>query len=418
MPSTSPPSRPSSDRGAGPKTASRRFGLSNSRPAPAARSSWWADFSAFWLRDPRRRLQLVGWICALWLLVFTNQWLHIGKDIARPQRYLGVNAETVYVPPVTALRVASLGHQSFVADLLFVRVAHYFVNHLLSDSQLPFIDLYLEAIWGLDAHNRTTYRWGAQVIKFGQKIDESVNARANRFARLGLEHFPEDGWLYHEIAYNLFAYKHRYDDVEAARREALALEYLALAYQMPGFSFDPNYLAHQYARAGRTEDSVAAAMASYAAGTGEQRRELRVRLRQRDKAAAADTLAWLDHDRKRDWPYVGETLSLLLGPRRQVAPPTEYGVAENWLPERPVDPALLKQLGIADLRPPRGVLDPATQLDSDEAAPEFGRVSPPAPPPPAPPPRHVFNQGAPVQAPDGRTPPAAAPAKTPTQETP
>ena len=137
---------------------------------PASTSSlisWWADFSAFWLQSAHQRRVLASLLMLLWLLVFTNQWLHVDKDIARPQRFIGVQAETIYMPPVEALRLASLGHQRFVADLLFVRVAHYFVDHLLSDSQMPFIDLYLNAIWGLDADNRTTYRWGAQVIKFG-----------------------------------------------------------------------------------------------------------------------------------------------------------------------------------------------------------------------------------------------------------
>ncbi len=373
---------------------------------------------------------LASLLMLLWLLVFTNQWLHVDKDIARPQRFLGVQAETIYLPPVEALRLASLGHQRFVSDLLFVRVAHYFVDHLLSDSQMPFIDLYLNAIWGLDADNRTTYRWGAQVIKFGQHIDERVNDRANHFARMGLELFPYDGWLYHEIAYNLFAYRTRFDAIESARRERLSLQYLALAYQMPGFSFDPNYLAHQYARAGRMEDSVAAAMASYAAGTAEQRRELRVRLRQRDRSAAAATLGWLDHGRRRDWPHLDETLSTVVGPRRIVAPPLDYAKVENWLPEQPVRADLIDELGIDEVIAPRAALDGGIHVADDEELVSFGRVSPPARTPPEPPIRHVFLPGpatasdaAPTTAAPTTAAPTTAPATSPAgpppaQETP
>lgn len=319
---------------------------------------------------------------SLWLLIFANQWLHTNKDIARPQRYLGIRAETIYVPPVEVLRVASLGNQSFVADLLFLRVAHYFVDHLLGDSQMPYIDLYLDAIWGLDAHNQSTYRWGAQVIKFGQAIDEDVNRRANAFARLGLEHFPLDGWLYHEIAYNIFAYRARYGVIERKQREAVALQYLAMAYQMPGFTLNPNYLAHQYARAGRMTDSVGAAMASYAAGTANERRELRIRLRQRDKNIAAATLGWLDHGHGRDWPILEETLSMVVGPKRITAPPITYYQPENWMPEHPVVPGLLKQLDIAMVQAPRGALDAGDTLDPNEELPMAGRPAPPAPPAP------------------------------------
>ena len=364
--------------------------MPNQPSATVKQTTWWRDYVHFWWSRPRRRVQWLSAVSALSLLLLCNQWFHVNKDIARPQRYVGGDAETIYLPPSTVLRMASLGHQSFLADLLFVRVAHYFVDHLLSDSQLPFIDLYLEAIWALDAHNRATYRWGAQVIKFGQSIDEKVNARANRFARLGLEYFPTDGWLYHEIAYNLFAYKHRYDSLEAKRREALALEYLGKAYDMPGFSFDPNYLAHQYARAGRMEDSVSAAMASYATGTSEQRRELRLRLRQRDKVNAADTPAWLDHNRRRDWPHVNETLSMLLGPKRLAAPPLAYEKPENWLPEPTVRADLLDELGITEIKPPKGGLDPATDLPTDEEHRPHGVVSPPEPAAPAPAPVNIF----------------------------
>lgn len=379
-------------------------------------AAWWADFSGFWLRSvPQRRL-LVGLLMSLWLLIFANQWLHVNKDIARPQRFLGVQSETIYVPPVAALRLASLGHQRFVADLLFVRVAHYFVDHLLSDSQMPFIDIYLNAIWGLDAQNRTTYRWGAQVIKFGQQIDEKVNDRANYFARLGLEEFPHDGWLYHEIAYNLFAYRSRYDAMEGARRERLALQYLGLAYQMPGFSFDPNYLAHQYARAGRMEDSVGAAMASYAAGTVEQRRELRVRLRQRDRSVAATTLGWLDHGRRRDWPHLDETLSMVVGPRRVAAPPIDGNYVENWLPEREVQANLLNELRISEIKAPRAALDGGVKVGDDEEFVAVGRISPRAPAVAKAPLRNVFMPGpATTTSASPATPPADAPTA---QETP
>lgn len=387
-------------------------------------ASWWADFSAFWLSSRRQRLTLAGLLMGVWLLVFANQWLYVSKEIARPQRFLGVQAETIYVPPVATLRLASLGHQSFVADLLFLRVAHYFVDHLLSDSHMPFIDLYLNAIWGLDAHNRTTYRWGAQVIKFGQQIDEQVNARANHFARMGMVYFPQDGWLYHEIAYNLFAYRTRYDEIEGKRRERLALRYLALAYQMPGFSFDPNYLAHQYARAGMMDDSVKAAMASYAEGTAEQRRELRVRLRQRNRADAAEILAWLDETRRRDWPHLNETLATIVGPRRIAAPPIEYWKVENWLPERPVDEKLLDELGIVALHPPRGLLDGGVAISEDEEIAHAGRVAPPEDTGPPPALRNIFLDAAPATttptvptaAPSGATPTNAPP--NPTQDTP
>lgn len=312
----------------------------------------------------------------LWLAIFANQWSRVDKQLSRPHHALGVRAETVYIPPTPVLRLASLGHQSFLADLLYVRVAHYFVDHLIGDSQLPWLDLYLDAIWGLDAHNRSTYRWGAQVIKFGQRIDGDVARRANRFCRLGLEYFPSDSWLYHEIAFNLSYHMPEADKLQEAAHRDLGLQYLRIAFQMPGFGYDPNYLAHQYARAGQVDESVSVALQTYASATSEQRAQLRIRLKERDKQDAVRELAWLDRFAQRDWPHVAETLARFVGPKREVAPPLQPEEPENWRPELATDDALWEKLGTRDLQAPAGILDPIpTRLDPAEHLPVDGSVT-------------------------------------------
>ena len=328
--------------------------------------SWLRDLGRFWLGDEGRLLQLFVLVSLLWLAIFANQWTRIDREIAGARQAVSSGAETAYVAPVPALRMASLGHQSFLADLLFVRVAHYFVRHLITDSQLPWLDIYLDAVWGLDAHNLSTYRWAAQVVKFGQRIDNEVAHRANRFSRLGLEYFPQDAWLYHEVAFNLHSHITTDDALERERLDALALDYLAIAYMVPGFSHDPNYLAHQYARAGRIDDAVASALANYAQATEAERWQLRQRLAERDKAATAGQLAWLDRVRLRDWSYVPETLATLLGPKRVSAPPLTPWQAEHWAPEAATPEAVWSLLGTSVVEAPAGRLDPVTELDSDE----------------------------------------------------
>ncbi len=335
-------------------------------PPKSSTAIWASEFSAFWLRHPVRRWTLAGLCTAVLLAGYGTQHFRVTKQLASPQRVVGISAETLYLPPVAVLRMMSLGSQGFMADLLFIRVAHYFVGHLLSDSQLPFIDLYLDAIWGLDAHNGTTYRWGAQVIKFGQRIDDEVNRRANAFARLGLEAFPNDPWLYHEIAYNLFAYRHSAQEPELSRVEALSLRYLDTAYKLPGFSFDPNYLAYLYERAGAIDAAVTTSMSAYALGTVEQRRELRIRLLERDKAGAAANLAWLDVMHRRDWPFVGEALTALIGPQRLTTPPQDAARPENWLAEQETALELLQELDVPQIEPVAQMLDPGTRRDAAE----------------------------------------------------
>lgn len=318
------------------------------RSQPAAPSQL-TEWLRFWWHEPYRRLQWLRWVSLLVLALLGAQWFRLDKDVAGAERRVAASAEVAYVAPVTAMRMAALGNQGFLADLMFMRAAHYFVDHLITDSRLPWIDLYLDAVWGLDAHIRQSYQWGPQVIKFGQRIDDDVARRSNRFARIGLAHYPDDPWLYHEIAYNLRYTVQPTDEADRQRLRNLALRYLETAYSFPGFTYDPTYLVGQYSRAGRNEDSVRAALVTYAQASEEQRVALRRMLEDRDKKAVARQLAWLDVVRQRDRPWTDPTLSWMLGPRTVAAPPLRAARPEGWLREVPTPAALLKQMGVSQV---------------------------------------------------------------------
>ncbi len=310
-----------------------------------------AEFAAFWWQDPRRRATLVILLCTAWLCLFSAQWFRIEKDVAGGQRALGVTAETTYLPPGPVLRIVSLGHQSFLADLIYVQAAHYFVRHLITDSQLPWLDLYLNAIWALDANSKSSYRWGSQVVKFGQRIDREVSIRANRFARLGLEAQPDDPWLYHEIAFNLRYAMEPHNAEEETHFRQLALKYLEIAYTFPKFTYDPNYLAAQYARAGQVDESIKSALINYGGASDEQRRELRNMLTERNRGEDAAELAWLDVAHQRDWAYLTPALATMVGPKRRLAPPLNAADPTGWLREVDTPPDLLKRLTVRFMRP-------------------------------------------------------------------
>ena len=294
---------------------------------------------------------LVVLVCCAWLFFFSAQWFRVEKEISGGRRALGVTAETTYLPPGPVLRIASLGHQSFLADLIYVRAAHYFVRHLITDSQLPWLDRYLDAIWALDANCKSTYRWGSQVVKFGQRIDRDVSIRANRFARLGLEAQPDDPWLYHEIAFNLRYAMAPRDAEEEARFRQLAVRYLEIAYTFPNFTYDPNYLAAQYARAGQVDESIKSALINYGGANDEQRRELRNMLTERNRSADAAELAWLDVLHQRDWSYLTPALATMIGPKRQLTPPLQAADPTGWFRETETPKALIDRLTVRFMQP-------------------------------------------------------------------
>lgn len=305
---------------------------------------------------------LASLICIAWLAFFSAQWFRVQKEISGGARALGTTAETAYLPPSEVLRLIAVGQQSFLADIIYLQATQYFVRHLVTDSQLPWLDNYLDAIWDLDANCRSSYRWGSQVVKFGQTIDRGVSIRANRFARLGLEAMPDEPWLYHEIAFNLRYGMSPVDAAEEQRLRELSVKYLQIAYSFPNFVYDPNYLTSQYARSGQVDESIRLAMVSYASATDDQRRELRNMLSEQHRAGEAAELAWLDVAHQRDWSFLTPSLATMIGPKRELTPPlTAYDPA-GWLREPPTPKELLERLVVRATVPP-----PNERLPADEA---------------------------------------------------
>jgi len=302
---------------------------------------WTRDYVSFWGARGRR----VFFVALLGLLLtsgtLVQRW-HVERTIASARKSLVGAAEIAYVPPVDVLRLFSLGHQSFLADLLFVRASQYFIDHLISDRRLPWLDTYLSAIIGLDAHNRTVYRWAAQVVKFSQYIDNATVARSNRYARLGISFFPNDGWYYQEIAFNL-QYHAEFTDLEDKhRRQQLAIAYLDVGFMKPGFDADPNYLVELYSREGSSDGAVALALRTYYLANEEERFQLRRRLESFDRGALATTLRHNDVVHKRDLPYLKPELVAHIGPKVVPRVPLEPWRADAWVPE-PVTPVAVME---------------------------------------------------------------------------
>ncbi|MBI5607604.1 MAG: hypothetical protein HY902_01840, partial [Deltaproteobacteria bacterium] len=160
--------------------------------------------------------------------------------------------------------------------------------------------------------------------------------------------------LYHEIAFPLrYSAEAKTPEDQKPLRD-LALKYLDVAYSFPGFVFDPSYLVGQYSRAGRSDDSVQAALATYAQATAAQRQTLRQMLLDRNKNDLAKQLAWFDFSQQRNWPYAQPTLAILLGPRPRTAPPLQVAHPQNWPNYPRPDAAKLDELGVPAIESPDG----------------------------------------------------------------
>lgn len=99
-------------------------------PMPPKPPSQPQEWSQFWLTAPERRLQFVRMLSLLCLAAFVTRWFRLDKGLAGAHLKVATSAEVAYIAPVNAMRIASLGNQSFVADLLLLPAAHYSFEHV------------------------------------------------------------------------------------------------------------------------------------------------------------------------------------------------------------------------------------------------------------------------------------------------
>jgi hypothetical protein len=183
-------------------------------------------------------------------------------------------AETLYLPPLIVLKALSTGHQSAIADLLFVRAHSYFLSHFFSDRKFSWLDNYYNAISGLDPDNPRIYLWAAQVTKLGQVIDDNAVNRSNRYLEDGLKRFPRNWQMHLDMGFNLFFEYKGSDDADKSMAKLRARDHFATAAGLPGANIDPNFVAELFERNQEDRLAVAYALQKYYEANDDQRSQL------------------------------------------------------------------------------------------------------------------------------------------------
>jgi len=213
-------------------------------------------------------------------------------------------AETVYLPPLAVLRFLSLGHTSFMADMLFIRAHGYFTTHLWLDRRFPWLSLYVDAIVGLDPDNERVYFWASQVIKFGQLIDEETLERSNRYSRLGIERFPDNWEFYRDVGANYLFEGRKLGAKDRLRRLEKALPYIKIATTLPNSNLDPNFAMNLLVRDNNPAAALHLAYITYWRAEPEQRRNMEGRMTRLGQKARAHNIARTMVRWKETFPYV------------------------------------------------------------------------------------------------------------------
>lgn len=239
---------------------------------------------------------------------------------AQTQRY----QDRYYLPPPNILRLASLGHREALADLVWIAALNNFGRELIHRGGARYVFQYADAALALDPDFRRVYLWiGTTSMYRATAPTLQAAERAAKYLVRAAERFPDDGEIMWQAAAH-FSYEMPplTDNPEAAAEyKRRGLPYLEAAALLGG---GPPWLglvaASNMARLGEQERAIHHLTQLYlSAPDADTKAQIRERLGQLRSANFADALAHAEAQwrarKTAEFPYLDDTLYLLVGPR-------------------------------------------------------------------------------------------------------
>lgn len=160
--------------------------------------------------------------------------------------------QNLYVPSTPTLRVATAGYDQAAADLLWVRVLGYFGEHMATDKQYTWLEIFIEQILSLDPAFQKVYEIAAVIVLYGSDFSDENVRKSNRFYRLALERFPNNYEAAFSLGFNYYFEMKGKDEAERAELREKGLAYFTMAASMPGAPVDyQGLVASLYSQAGQ-----------------------------------------------------------------------------------------------------------------------------------------------------------------------
>ena len=242
------------------------------------------------------------------------------------RHYLGTREyeDVYYLPPPGWLQVLSLGHEEALAGMLWLRALVYFGEEIGHGGTVEHLYDYADAMIALDPHFKKVYRWVASGAIYRPGFVQRKHARtAIEYLERAVRLWPDDG----ELAWDLGA-NYVYELIplldsqeEKAKARMRGVEHLRVA-ALRGVG--PPWLAlsaaAEFDRLGRTEQLIRYLQELYPLMSDPKTKahiEHRLAKLQTQVIVEAMARAAKDFETKwrRDFPYLGSTLYLLVGPR-------------------------------------------------------------------------------------------------------
>ncbi len=159
---------------------------------------------------------------------------HMQLSVDEVRRADGPIAQRVFMPSPEAMKVASLGYGSVVADLFWVRSVLLFVDFLENENPEDAVWLHtvLKTVGILDPRWRTPFFYGGGMLRLLSDVDGSDDIYGD-----GMVSFPDDPFFPFSIAMNAYLYRDDLDRTVSHLKKAAALPNAPKWYQSAAAGF-------------------------------------------------------------------------------------------------------------------------------------------------------------------------------------
>jgi len=234
-------------------------------------------------------------------------------------------ADTFYLPPSSALRVAGLRHNELLADLIHARANVYFGTQMHARVPTKWLAQYLDAAIDLDPKFQRLYLAGAAMLIYnGQKITPEMVLAAIHVLQRGHKAFPFEWEFPFQIGFNfLFELPQDAgeDDPRVPGWRQQGVEMLRQAALYEGIPFYvPNLVARMLTKSGADDMAIRQLEQSYAVATNQ---EARTQIRNKLFAMRGrlfseqleENLRVYNRMIQERYPEAPEAFSIVVGPR-------------------------------------------------------------------------------------------------------
>jgi hypothetical protein len=181
-------------------------------------------------------------VAAIALLGVAQALFQSGFERRNPYRHI---ENLLYLPKGGHLKEMSLGYQTVLADILWMKAISYFGGHNLTDQEYPWLFHILDQTTSLDPLFHHAYTFGGVVLAVeGDSIAQSI-----ALLRKGMDYFPGDWILPFYIGLDSFYY---------LKDPVVAADYIKVAATLPGHpEYLPRLAASLLSRSGRLPAAIA-----------------------------------------------------------------------------------------------------------------------------------------------------------------